>query len=294
MLLSFTIQGQNYHRLLTESKYWDVSGAAMGYICSGFSDFPPKRQSFSGDTTFNGIVYAKGYYQIMYPEHFTPPPNCPPFKVDTTRNTMEWYFLREDTLSKKVWLYNSYDNIEELLYDFSLEQGDTLYYGIISSTVIDTVYEITTDDGITRKKFEISHGNMTGYYIEGIGGVAGLYCQPFYYFESGSWLMCVKDTSNNVIFSEYGFCYDFLTSVNSTNYNEKIKIYPNPCKEIINIYGIDFKTELFLFNNLGQLIKSEELHSNKKIDISNLNKGIYFAKFELPDKTIFHKLILKQ
>jgi hypothetical protein len=53
-------------------------------------------------------------------------------------------------------------------------------------------------------------------------------------------------------------------------------IYPNPSQGIININMLDFK-EATIYNFLGQeVLKSRE----SRIDLSDLNEGVYIIKLE--------------
>lgn len=291
---SYTTYGQDYHRLLNETTYWDISGAAMGYICTGFSDYPPSRYSFSGDTLVNGKVYAKSYSRKLIPIGYTPPPNCPPFYVDTIATVAGYYFLREDTIQKKVWRYDEVNDDEILLYDFSLEQGDTLYHEIIiEPTVIDTVYDIITSDGVVRKKFVVKPSIGDSYYIEGIGGVAGLFARPFQYFESGTWLMCVKDINNNLILDISGYCYDFITSIPKNPLENEINIYPNPFSDKVTIDFSDKKAKVEIYNSIGLKISDQSLEYGNSIDLSSYNDGIYLIKLFSQNKQVYQKLLVK-
>lgn len=79
-------------------------------------------------------------------------------------------------------------------------------------------------------------------------------------------------TSNFVI-------WDFALSINEFNYNNSVSIYPNPSNSFIKVKGLTNVENYILYNNLGQEIKKETISENEKIDIRNLNNGIYFLKF---------------
>lgn len=58
-----------------------------------------------------------------------------------------------------------------------------------------------------------------------------------------------------------------------------IKIYPIPSSEFIQINGLT-KTENYnIYNVLGAKINSGIISDNEKIDIKNLNNGLYYLKF---------------
>ena len=293
IILSYSsLLSQEYHKLITNSKSWDESYAEMGYICSGFSDYPPIRFMVSGDTSINDLNYTKFSYQLMTPTWGSPPPNCPPFMVDTIKQEYLYSFLREDTITQRLWIYKTYNDTEELLYDFSLDKGDTLYHAILNPTIIDTVYEIVTSDGISRKKLELEGGyHSGGFYIEGLGGVAGLFERPYYYFEMGSWMMCVKD--NEIIVWEDSYhCYDLITGNDNDNAASQIKVYPNPTRDLIKINGADLSAKFKIYNTLGECFIDSELKGQNTIDLNCLINGVYYLQIEHEDK-IISEIIIK-
>lgn len=76
----------------------------------------------------------------------------------------------------------------------------------------------------------------------------------------------------------------------------EITIFPNPAKDVVTISGIENNTlnKVSIVSMLGQNIKIFESPSNK-IDISNVQDGIYFIKINLNDnKVITKKLIIKR
>lgn len=280
---SATAFSQEYHKLLNESLYWDIAGAQMGYICSGFSENPPWRVSFSGDTVIDGKHYAKTYYREFIT--LTPPVNCGAFVVDTNVYLSSYYFLREDTIEERVWRYDAVNDDEVLLYDFTYEQGDTIdLIGYPSETIVDTVYYITTGDGVTRKKIQFGEydGYPGGYYIEGIGGVAGVLDFPVYYFESGTWLMCVKNSYDNSILNIGDDCYDFLTGTTLQHSKTRIKVYFNNSisKIIIKLDDLLEVNELLLYNTNGQAIKRlyiEDFKLEYEFTVSDFPPGLYMV-----------------
>jgi len=81
--------------------------------------------------------------------------------------------------------------------------------------------------------------------------------------------------------SNYTVVISVLTSVNNYMLNDRVKMYPNPATDIINVQiaGTYNKTsEIIFYNSLGVELKREVLNSeNTKIDISSFHFGIYHA-----------------
>ena len=267
---------QEYNKFIEKNKYFDVGYYEMGHFC-GWSDSRPVRYFFEGDTLINGKHYSKLSYYLMN-SIWNDGHQCPPFTVDTVKYNGESFFIREDTLAQQVYrLYSGSGNDEELLFDFSLQKGDTLGNSI--NNIIDTVVNIVTSDGKTRKKFHFKNCDpMNGYYIEGIGGNRGPFEFPIPAFESQYFPMCVK-CNDSIIYGN--MCYDFVNSIQKKITESRIRYYPNPMQ---NLLSIDFteltgSKKISIINCSGQLMKQLETNdTNFKMDVSGLKPGIYIIK----------------
>ena len=227
--------------LLEEDKQWTVEYA--DYII-----IPPVidqvSYAFEGDTLISGVTYGK---------------------------FGNGAFLREDTLSQKVFLY--FDSGECLLYDFQAATGDTLElcYGL--QEVIDSISTITTQDGISRKKLHTSGENALGLYwmIEGIGSNLGL-------VEIGEAigpptldLMCVKKDGNTV----YGArCSEVLNTKSGPSELIKVNLYPNPGDGPITIDSSLPLQKIQVFDAAGSMVFTR-FPKGAQRQIINLSKGLY-------------------
>jgi PKD repeat protein len=77
-------------------------------------------------------------------------------------------------------------------------------------------------------------------------------------------------------------------------------ISPNPSKGsfIVQASGLEAETNLQLFNTLGQVIwqdsaKAGQLSKGKEVNVSNLNKGIYFMHFSTQSGRTTKKLLIE-
>jgi len=74
----------------------------------------------------------------------------------------------------------------------------------------------------------------------------------------------------------------------------RFKVYPNPAKEMIqfelseNVNTVEMK----IFNQLGALVKTQNINPNQVINISELSKGIYFVLLQSKDNYGMEKLIV--
>ena len=69
-------------------------------------------------------------------------------------------------------------------------------------------------------------------------------------------------------------------STDSFKQDTKLRTYPNPTTNYINISGLTRTENYSLFSDLGAKISIGSVSNNEKIDIQNLINGIYFIKLE--------------
>lgn len=218
--------------------------------------------------------------------------------------------IREDTLEKKVYFHNFTNEI--VLYDFSLEVGDTiyystnLYYNLDYYKVVDFIDSVNVS-GQYRKRWHLtnSYMSMTDIWIEGIGSV---YRYGLLYPNDPD---LVLDASNpyfgcfshdTVIFIDGSNCTgtcpctNWLVEVEKIyKINEDVIIFPNPAKSTITV---EFSNNIKTYNCLqflaynGELIRKIEINSGRtEIDIKELNNGIYFIRLIGNEKTTLKRII---
>ncbi|WP_438965184.1 T9SS type A sorting domain-containing protein [Flavobacterium sp.] len=153
-----------------------------------------------------------------------------------------------------------------------------------NGAVTEHVYEIGTQETLVTgewKKVEIPMS-----YFTGIGFAATNFFQwkvsPF------------GDSVNNA-----GFVYvdNILLSVNSVLNNNSFetssfKIYPNPTSNVLNIEASGNVQSLAIYNTLGQEVMNKEVSgTNVRLDVSELNAGIYIVKTNVDGKISSTKFI---
>ncbi|WP_343330616.1 DM13 domain-containing protein [Polaribacter staleyi] len=75
---------------------------------------------------------------------------------------------------------------------------------------------------------------------------------------------------------------------------DRIKVYPNPTKDKIQVSNIDGNsTEIRIFNVLGKQVFHQAKISEKTIDVSSFNKGIYLVKIDIDGKSKTQKLVIQ-
>ena len=264
---------QSYHKLIRTNTYWDEFYINYPEFCYTGAN----RVVFTNqDTVINGHTYR---ISVQYPfMQVNPGPLCPPFVISTT-GYYTLQFLREDTISKKVFIFTPDMNggTDKLIYDFSLVPGDTLksYFADNGTLVLDSIGTFLLNNGDSRKIFWFNSNFPEAYYIESIGCSQGLfYPLPIGFTESGGGYFCVKENSVNLLGDNC--VYNFVGQ------NEKdgqtISVFPNPVHDLLKIFlpqGIS-DCSLSVTNINGKKILYQDLKSGSNtIVVSGILPGFY-------------------
>lgn len=266
ILITVTGFGQHYEPFIRESKQWRYVQAL--YLTDNGINYYVETDYFKGDTIINDIRYNKFYS-----------------KQDQPFSEIEAlsYYFREDTIDKKVYVYDFHFNKTALLYDFNLKKGDIFNIYIFDDlyskhTVLDVDTIITANKKLKRIVFDDSTT-----WIEGLG------CISKTYIPSEGELICIKeDDSVLYINSKYNNCdtvfkqdpYNGIKVINHDNlYN--FSVFPNPVVygSVLTVKAIkneEFKIEIF--SNTGVLVKEDNFIDNYPIGLINLNKGLYIYR----------------
>lgn len=114
----------------------------------------------------------------------------------------------------------------------------------------------------------------------------------------------LNDTGNGSItvpcgVAGYGEVEDYtinvkrISSLNNIFDKKVLSIYPNPSTGLININASQQINSIEIINILGEtIISKNNIYSQTTFDLSN-NKGIYFIKVKLDDKTFIKKVIVQ-
>lgn len=240
----------------------------------------------SGHELINGNVYSVlQHYEITY-DHCLQDTS-----IDTTT-----YFIRQDTVLKKVWLLITASNTDTILFDFNLSVGDTIdaskafwaenyhapYYSIVRS--VDSILI----NGQYRRRFNYSPDfapNCISSLIEGIGSTHGLMYGPPSCFEYTAVLReFIQD--NQVFIGDPSIipfvCHNFITNVSNVYQEEDLlDIIPNPLhsSSIVKVSKKFENGELKIYNSLGEQIREGKLAEQSAIfNRVNLGTGFYFLQ----------------
>ncbi|MDF1674777.1 MAG: M12 family metallo-peptidase [Vicingaceae bacterium] len=84
---------------------------------------------------------------------------------------------------------------------------------------------------------------------------------------------------------------------NDINNSNNIKVYPNPCDDIINIESVDDFNNITISNINGTPLILNKLTRNTKhiqVNINFLNKGVYIVTIEKKDGYLINKMFIKK
>jgi hypothetical protein len=289
---------QDYHAILNKNNSWDVLGMTVNEtgVCGyGFGS----RYVISGDTFLNGHYYESirsygfisGYFGIF----------CPPYTVSTsfTNNYPEFY-LREDTLQRKIFLFDT--NEEILLFDFNAQIGDSLQSNPFSKPIVTAIDSVALLNGEVRKRFYIGMqpGEFTPYAIEGIGFTCGfriyfLDCECYYT------QICVKENTQPIYIDPFysqgntNSCY-FFSGIPEDE-NSFLRISPNPANDKIELVAttIPQQSRIYIYDLEGRKVFDAEVSNQSEIvSIQDLNEGIYQVVVSDKKYTWRQKLIISR
>ncbi len=267
LLASTATFGQNYQPLLKPTLAWQILHGEGTYIChlrDGDHYF------IQGDTMITGQLYYKAYTQPII--SLNPGPYCPPFAIDGNSPPALCLLLREDTIARKVFRLSN--NVESLLYDFNLIEGDTLktyYNGSPLEYIIDSVGMTFFNIGCLRKIFYLNTGEN---YIEGIGGSQGIQYPMIQGL--GFWEEPICISENNIAICG-GQCLGTV-GINE-NLQESKSVFSNPfINEVTFQANHPEETEIILYNGISSEIFRQSFSNSTTINAENLVSGIYVYK----------------
>ena len=254
-----------YLPLIEENKQWNVC-----YRIADVSEYTTAYKWFGEDTVINDLTY-----KIIY--------------SSKTNSPYQWQidcFMREDPATQKVYIKSTNYHPERLAYDFSLNEGDTIFANEQEYLVVQSVSDIILGDGITRKKIDMGwKGWDTPYkenWIEGIGSTTGLTNgMTWMYDGSIDFLMCM--TANDELLYRYNApenCWrQGYLGIDDID-KEDFLIYPNPAREYTYIdFGGSMSGEMEIYGITGMLVTKREYNGEAlRLDLTGLQPGVYFVR----------------
>ncbi len=272
--LSFIISAQPYKPMLDNFNEWRLTNCFQGN-CSDEIYYT------DGDTLHGGYQY-----KVLDGFHF----------ISRT------LWLREDSVNQKVYL--SYKDvtspagfrIEDLLYDFSLQIGDSIFMkNPISPFTTDAGY-FTLDsinmeqllDGNNYRHYYLSPSlsnivsTNTAEWIEGVGSLSLVNAPSGFPDVNGVGKVSCCFKNGTLFYSNLDSTTGCVSSTVS-NFNQdpvlnELKVYPTFVENKCHITGMQDMRNIAVYNVNGKLIQQKPVLNTNQLDL-NLDKlisGIYF------------------
>jgi len=233
------------------------------------------------------------------------------------RLSNEGYLIMEDTTERKIYRCGTFSNGTfyrgELLYDFSLNEGDSIFIqaGFDHWYYVDSIRYINTYAGL-RKAWYFhsnwdSHGEEFIYpvWVEGIGSLAGFmqyHVTPSICCWGWGLLGCWYSGDSLVYKSELAEQYDcdfhdlFISVEEPIESN--FKLYPNPLSENSAIEFNNLNSEqytLSVFDIIGRVVYKTETKGNKfELKKSDFKSGIYIYNISDSKQIIYSNKFIVQ
>lgn len=271
-VLSLCAQTSTYHPFPEGNAFWNVSYTQTmcplgGDACENFSI------TMTGDTMINGLVYHKLFTPYVY--------------ADISGGCTQVHFhgykgaIRQDIPNKKVYYFPPADfTVEQLLYDFTMEVGDTVK-GYLSVGWMEDNVVVSIDSVIVGQNFHkrwLVNPCYGIYLIEGVGCSYGLLeflpgCQtdmPVLAIE------CFQYQGETLYPTHISNC-SVITSIPENEFLNNIQIYPNPARgsfmvSLAHPAGIK---EIRITNAIGHMVWQKQIISQSRVTIDNLSGGVY-------------------
>ncbi len=290
--LTFKNQAQTtvYHPFPDSSATWNIY---FSLYC--FSDGTAEEYysiTISGDTLINN----QRYHKLMTPF-------VQSFSTGTCGGTAIGYkgAIRQDTTIKKVFYIAPTDTVEELLYDFTMQVGDTVR-GYTETIAVPSPQTVHSIDSVLvgssyRKRWNIGHFYYDNHFIEGVGSTYGLIERdPGTITDQAVYsVTCFQQNGNTLYYSPTTASTgcELITSINSIDNNtNQIKVFPNPSNGSLTIDFNQSIKEILLTDLLGNIILQQYTNNQTKFKINNLQSGIYILTvIDKNNKTTNRKII---
>jgi len=280
--LSFSSKAQTsvYHPFPDSAAVWVVNYTFID-TCIEEDEYA---YVFDGDTVINSYTYHKITVPVVK--------NIPPNQCSEVSPPPTGYrgAIRQDIVAKKVYFVPANLLNEGLLYNFSLNIGDTIhnkYWASICGNP-NTIYQVTAIDSILigttfRKKIVFNNSSALSI-IEGIGSITGL-LEPMCVFFEVYWSLDCFSQNDTTLFTgsaSQHYC-DITNSVNNIpERNISITLSPNPFHTTATLSISDSRYKnaaLKIYDVMGRPVQQQIITNQSTIINRNgLCDGLYFYR----------------
>jgi hypothetical protein len=277
-------QTTTYHPFPDSNAIWNIYSLlyGIGYYEEFYTIM------ISGDTVIN----SSNYHKLNIPYIQTSG------KSGELKNSLGYNgAIREDEVNRKIYFVPPQENTEQLLYDFTLQVGDTVS-GYIETYAYpkDVVYSIDSvlvgDNYRKRWNINLSYGISL---VEGMGSTYGLIEKsPGQIVDAPDISITCFKQNGNTLYPDTTTNCDIITSLKSPIKDaDLIKIYPNPSNGSINIeLDQSLKVKgLKITDMIGNIMLQRERDFSGNLDV-NLPAGIFLLSLTTNEnKNIIKKIL---
>jgi hypothetical protein len=276
VFLTAVLSAQDYVPLIDTNRVWSHY---TYFPHGGFGAFT--HYKIGNDTIIDGEIYHRVLDAIF-----------PDFDNWRYRN----YTLRE-TANGEV--FRRGPGAEKLIYDFSLNEGDSFYTG--GSMGGQPLYaEVVTVDSIlingSYRKRIIFDDWFDENWIEGIGSSVS----PFFPFDNIyttilNFLVCVHEYGSLVYENPDSWYSCSIVGVCQTEMLSGFKLYPNPARDQVILEltdGMNEQFEIKMFDSRGVEIRNDRFNGSRYIlSGDGLPHGLYFVVVYSNDQSFTRKVL---
>jgi hypothetical protein len=286
-----------YHKFLGKDLGW--SGNFGGYQSPSCHKFIYNISKYDSMRIGTLLYYVMTKEKYTYPPYFTwPDAGMCNFSASPSVNFTFPGSLREDTILKKVYFLHIDSINETLIYDFSLNIGDTVksYVTNFCAPVIVTQIDSIFIDSDYRKRWIVNGGGClwNGEIIEGIGSNMEL-LEQMVNFEWGGNLGCYS-VNSVTMFSQSPDCPVLITNIDKQIKVDNVTVSPNPAKNSITISQTEPKFNKYEIYSLnGKLVTESKINNIlQKVDLTGYAEGMYIVKLVGNQKVEFKKIVVTE
>lgn len=186
--------------------------------------------------------------------------------------------LRQE--GRKIWMYNFTTEEEELLYDFTLGEGDTLPVTPIQpyeNVIVENVDSFSIGVHYLKKFYIASDYCAVDYIIEGIGSNFG-FLEEMVDDSACDYSHGCYSMYGELIWSKEGSDLCGLVVGLEEKEEAPIKLYPNPVNNLLYLEGIKGEANIKLYDQTGRELPVD--FNGHTIGVTSLSGGSYILYIE--------------
>lgn len=208
-------------------------------------------------------------------------------------------YLRYNSENDQVFRFS--DSTEYLLYDFSVEVGDTIIVEVINglgevsycNLLVDSIRIELFSDSIQRRvqyctETQNFQFRFAGRIVEGIGSEVFLFPVDELACDAGCAdnLRCFSDSKVKITSPNIG-CDELITNTDLIiKQKNELKVFPNPAQDLLYIESMNPMLSVTILDLNGSDIIKKSVYSEliTSLDIQSLDSGIYIIRILFRDK----------